>query len=77
MYYCFSCSVRVYNQRWTHIWADIWILLIYRYRPKWSASEGVDKALLYSSRIQTTCARKHNEASQNSYLGNIFKNFSS
>ena len=28
-----------------------------------SASVGVDKTLLYSSRIQTTCARKHNEAS--------------
>ena len=24
--------------------------------------------LLYSSRDQTTCARKHNEASQDSYL---------
>jgi len=31
-------------------------------------SVGVDKTLLYSSRIQTTCARKHNEASQGSYL---------
>jgi len=29
---------------------------------------GVDKTLLHSSRIQTTCARKHNEASQDSYL---------
>jgi len=27
-------------------------------------SVGVDKTLLYSSCIQTTCARKHNEASQ-------------
>ena len=33
-----------------------------------SASIGVDKTLLYSSRIQTTCARKHNKASQDSYL---------
>jgi len=44
---------------------------IYRYRPKrpiLSASVGVDKTLLYSSRIQTTCARKHNEASRDSYL---------
>jgi len=32
-----------------------------------SASIGVDKRLLYSSRIQTTCARQHNEASQDSY----------
>jgi len=32
-----------------------------------SASIGVDKTLLYSSRIQTTCARKHNEASRDSY----------
>jgi len=31
-------------------------------------SIGVDKTLLYSSRIQTTCARKHNEASRDSYL---------
>jgi len=29
---------------------------------------GVDKMLLYSSRIQTTCARKHNEASLKSYF---------
>jgi len=29
---------------------------------------GVDKTLLYSSCIQTTCARKHNEASQDSYF---------
>jgi len=29
---------------------------------------GVHKMLLYSSRIQKTCARKHNEASQDSYL---------
>jgi len=31
-------------------------------------SVGVDKTLLYSSRMQTTCARKHNEASHNNYL---------
>jgi len=51
--------------------ADIWVSPIYRNRPKrpiLSASVGVDKALLYSSRIQTTCARKHNEASKDSYL---------
>jgi len=33
-----------------------------------TASVGVDKMLLYSSRIQTTHARKHNEPSQGSYL---------
>jgi len=33
-----------------------------------SASAGVDKMLLYFSRTQTTCARKHNEPSQDSYL---------
>jgi len=33
-----------------------------------SASIGVGKTLLYSSRIQTTCARKRNKASQDSYL---------
>jgi len=33
-----------------------------------SASIGVDKTLLYSSRIQTTCTKKHNESSQDSYL---------
>ena len=33
-----------------------------------SAPVGVDKTLLYSSRIQTTCARKHDKASQDSYL---------
>ena len=51
--------------------ADIWVLPIYRYPPKWpilSASVGVDKMLLYSSRMQTTCKRKHNEPSQDSYL---------
>jgi len=50
---------------------NILILPIYRYRPKQPillASVGVDKTLLYSSRIQTTCARKHNEESQDSYL---------
>ena len=51
--------------------ADIWVLPMYRYRPKrpnLSASVGVGKTLLYSSRIQTTCSRKHNKASQDSYL---------
>jgi len=43
--------------------ADIWVLLI-----SLSASVGVDKTLLYCSRMQTTCARKHNKASQDSYL---------
>jgi len=32
------------------------------------ASVGVDKMLLYSSHIQKTCTRKHNEPSQDSYL---------
>jgi len=44
---------------------------IYRYRPKQlilSAAVGVDKMLLYSSRMQTTCVRKDNELSQDSYL---------
>jgi len=51
--------------------ADIWILRIYLYRPRrliLSASVGVDKTLLYSSRIHTICARKDNEACQDSYL---------
>ena len=51
--------------------ADIWVLPIYWYQPKrpiLSASVVVDKTMLYSSRIQTTCARKHNKPSQNSYL---------
>jgi len=51
--------------------AYIWVLPIYRYRPKrpiFSASVGVDKPLLYSLRMQTTCSRKHNEASQHCYL---------
>jgi len=55
----------------TDISTDIWVLLIYRYRPKrpiLSASIGVDKTLLYSTRIQTTCARKHSEPSLDSYL---------
>jgi len=52
-------------------WADIWVLPIYQYQPKQlilSALVGVDKTLLYSSCIQTTCTRKHNEASQDSYF---------
>jgi len=32
------------------------------------ASVGIDNMLLYSSPMQTTCARKHNKASQDSYL---------
>jgi len=51
--------------------ANIWVLPIYRYRPKLPiklASVGVDKTLLYSSRMQTTCARKHNAPSQDSNL---------
>jgi len=51
--------------------ADIWVLPIYRYRPRWpiwSASVGVDKTLLYHSRMQTICARKNNKPSQDSYL---------
>jgi len=32
------------------------------------ASGGVNKTLLCSSHMQTTCARKHNEPSQDSYL---------
>ena len=53
------------------ILANIWVLLIYRYRPKrpiLSASVGVHKMLLYFSCIQTTCARKHNKVSQDSYV---------
>ena len=53
--------------RLTDISADIWVLPIYRYRPK-RPIIGDDKTLLYSSRIQTTCARKHNDASRDSYL---------
>jgi len=51
--------------------ANIWVLPMYQYRPKrpiLSASAGVDKTLLYSSRIQTPCARNCNEPSQDSYL---------
>jgi len=51
--------------------ADIWVLPIYWYWLKpliLSVSVGVDKMLLYSPRMQTTCARKHNEAGQDSYL---------
>jgi len=51
--------------------ANIWVSPIYRYwskRPILSVSIGVDKTLWYSSRIQTTCASKHNEASQDRYL---------
>jgi len=35
-----------------------------------TASLGADKTLLYihSSRMQTACARKHNEPSQDNYL---------
>jgi len=33
-----------------------------------SASVGVGKTLLHISRIQTTCSRKHNKASQHSYF---------
>jgi len=50
---------------------DIWVLPIYQYQPKQpilSASVSVDKMLLYSSCMQTTCTRKHNEPSQDSYL---------
>jgi len=35
---------------------------------KKTGSVGVDKMLLHSSCMQTTCARKPNEASQDSYL---------
>jgi len=41
-------------------------------QPILSASVGVDKMLLYYSCILTTCARKHNEASQDSYLANSY-----
>jgi len=37
-------------------------------QPILTASVGVDKTLLYSLRIQTTCSRKHKESSQDSYL---------
>jgi len=49
----------------------MWVSPIYRYQPKrpiLSASVGVTKTLIYSSRIQTTCARKQNEPSQDSTL---------
>jgi len=61
----------VFRVRPIYSLADVWVLLIYWYRPKrtiLSASAGVDKTLLYSSHIQTPCARKHNEPSQDSYL---------
>jgi len=51
--------------------ADIWVSPMYWYRPKrpiLSASVGVDETLLYSLRIQTTCARYQNELSQDSCL---------
>jgi len=35
------------------------------------ASVGVDKMLLCSSCMQATCARKHNKASQDSYLATM------
>ena len=34
----------------------------------YDGSAALDKILLYSSRMQTTCTRKHNEPSQESYL---------
>ena len=42
--------------------ADIWVLLIYQYRPKqhW-LSVGVDKTLSYSSRMQTPCTIKYSK----------------
>jgi len=36
-----------------------------------SASVDVGKTLLYSSRMQTTCARKHSESSQDSCLATM------
>ena len=39
------------RDRLIYRWAGIWVLLIYRYQP----SIGVDKTLLSSSCIQTTC----------------------
>jgi len=53
------------------IYQLVWFLPIYRYRPKWPillASVCVDKTLPYSSRIQTTCARKDNKPSHDIYL---------
>jgi len=61
----------VFRDRPIYCLADIWVLLIYWYRPKQlilSASPDVDKTLLHSSHIQTPCVRKHNEPSQDSYL---------
>jgi len=55
---------------------NIWVLPIYRYRPKWpilSAFVVFDKMLLYPSCIQTTCARKHNEARQQLSYNNASK----
>jgi len=37
-------------------------------QPILSASVDVDKMLLYSSYMQTTCIRKHNEQCQDNYL---------
>ena len=59
-------AARIVNDRKQRS-ADICVLPIYRYRPKYpilSTSVAVDKTLLYSSHIQTTCAREHNQASQ-------------
>jgi len=63
-----SVEINRYNGL-ADISADIWVLPIYRYRPIYTDTlVGVDKMLLYSSRIQTICARKNNEASQDNYL---------
>jgi len=42
-----------------------------RYRSKWLillASVSIDKTLIYSWHVQTTCARKHSKPSQDRYL---------
>jgi len=54
--------------------ANIWVSPIYQYWLKrliLLASVGVDKMLLCSSCMQATCARKHNKASQDSYLATM------
>jgi len=43
-------------------------ILVSAKTPDLSASVSVVKTLLYFSRIQITCSRKHNKASQDSYL---------
>jgi len=70
-----QCSANVW--RWFHFWSERPFGRYLGFTDiSVSASVGVGKTvlysshkmLLYSSRMQTTCARKHNEPSQNSYV---------